>query len=60
MKKIKTRLPMPGKHAFLHREQSSGVTTEEMRFTLRCKYNPWIETPDAIDVIRVLSRLNGL
>ena len=53
--------PMPsGKHSFLHREQSTGGTTEEMQFTLRYSHDAWVETPGSIDVIRVLSRLNGL
>ena len=48
----------PGKHSFLHREQSSGGTTEEMQFTLRHSHDAWVETLGSIDVIRVLSQLN--
>ena len=47
-------LPQPGEHSFLNPEQSSRGTTEEIEVVLRHNYRAWVETPGAIDVIRVL------
>ena len=53
-------IPLPGRHSFLHPQQSSRGTVEEMQLALGYSYEAWLETPGAIDVIRVLSQRNGV